>query len=199
MINTELLEGKEAPKYLNELALWRIRYFREYPYLYDGNLSYEKQYLNGFIKEEKALLVAVKDGEKLAALSTALPLESDYEILESIEGLCEETGVQADEYFYFGEIIILPEYRGQGLASLIYSLQEDYAKDLGFKSCCILVVVREESHPLKPENYVESDIIWSHLGYKKSNVFTYFEWPTIMPGGKTETVKNKMVYWTKDL
>lgn len=31
MISTELLKGKDTAKYFKELALWRIRYFREYP------------------------------------------------------------------------------------------------------------------------------------------------------------------------
>jgi hypothetical protein len=39
------VSGKDFEPYLLRLANLRIKIFREYPYLYDGNIEDEKQYL----------------------------------------------------------------------------------------------------------------------------------------------------------
>ncbi|MCL5780740.1 MAG: GNAT family N-acetyltransferase [Firmicutes bacterium] len=199
MLEILFLKGKEAEQHVNELAMLRIKYFREYPYLYDGNLEYERLYLGSYINNEKAILVLAKDCDKIIGLSTAIPLVSDYHILEGAADIFSNSGLKPDEFYYFGEIIILPEYRGRGIASLIFKQQEEYARSLGYKGVCFLVVIREGDHPLKPKDYEEPDAKWMHMGYEKTNTYTYFEWPTIQPSRETENVNNKMVYWIKKL
>jgi len=50
MPNTDIhcLKGKEILPYLSELARLRIEIFKEYPYLYEGDLAYEEQYLHTY-------------------------------------------------------------------------------------------------------------------------------------------------------
>jgi GNAT superfamily N-acetyltransferase len=76
--------------------------------------------------------------------------------------------------FYFGEIIIVPEYRGQGLASRIFKLQEEYAKEQEYTGTCFLSVIREEGHPLKPLGYMDNDAKWRRLGYTKTELTTSY-------------------------
>ena len=40
-ISVKRFSGTEAQPYLPDLARLRIEVFREFPYLYDGNLDYE--------------------------------------------------------------------------------------------------------------------------------------------------------------
>lgn len=195
----EMLRGRTGQKYIVDLAELRIKYFREYPYLYDGNMEYENKYLEGFINHEQALIVVAKKADRIVGMSTAIPFNSDYEIIDSsIEGF-SQIGLKAREMFYFGEIIVLPNYRGQRIATTIFKTQEDYARALGYKGSCFLVVVREQGHPLKPEGYVEPDVIWRKLGYIKTDIYTYFVWPTVDLTGNIFSTNNKMVYWVKQL
>ncbi len=41
------LHGQELGPWLDVLGKLRIRVFREFPYLYDGSLEYERDYLGG--------------------------------------------------------------------------------------------------------------------------------------------------------
>src|SRR5690242_19351414 len=47
-IRIERATGAAIEGYLDVLAALRIRVFREYPYLYDGSLAYEQEYLASY-------------------------------------------------------------------------------------------------------------------------------------------------------
>lgn len=74
------LKPSDASDYLETLARFRIKYFREYPYLYDGSMDYEAGYIESFRDNDKAILLIAKDGDKVVGVSTAMPLVSDSEI-----------------------------------------------------------------------------------------------------------------------
>ena len=199
MVTVKLLKGKEARQYFNDLASFRLEYFREYPYLYEGSLEYEKKYLESYFNNENSILLVALDNNKIIALSTAIPLLSEYNILEGVKETFSNMCLKLEDFYYFGEIIVLPEYRKKGIASLLYNKQEEYAKTLGYRGVCLLVVLREQDHVLKPIDYEDSDQIWIHLGYRKTSAYSYFEWPTIQPCGGSQNMSNKMVWWTKML
>ncbi len=47
--NFQVLQKEELAACIDDLADLRISVFREYPYLYDGNLEYEKKYLKQYL------------------------------------------------------------------------------------------------------------------------------------------------------
>ena len=57
------LTGEAINPYIDALAQLRIDVFREYPYLYDGEMEYERRYLQTFGQAPDSLLVVVLDGE----------------------------------------------------------------------------------------------------------------------------------------
>ena len=57
------LSGKEILPYLDDLAKLRIEVFREYPYLYDGSIEYELQYLKMLREATRGVLVAALEGQ----------------------------------------------------------------------------------------------------------------------------------------
>jgi hypothetical protein len=60
---------------LDEVARLRIEVFREWPYLYDGTLDYERDYLAHFADAEDALIVAARDGDSVVGAATAVQAE----------------------------------------------------------------------------------------------------------------------------
>jgi hypothetical protein len=49
------LKGQDIIPFIPELAKLRIEIFKSYPYLYDGDLDYEHNYLNTYSKWELML------------------------------------------------------------------------------------------------------------------------------------------------
>ena len=51
--------GRSLEPWLEALGELRIRVFREYPYLYDGTLEYEREYLRRYLDARDSLVVIV--------------------------------------------------------------------------------------------------------------------------------------------
>jgi len=47
---------------VDDLATLRLRVFADFPYLYDGDMAYEADYLREFLVAPDAVLVTVRDG-----------------------------------------------------------------------------------------------------------------------------------------
>lgn len=188
------LKGKQIKDYINELAKLRIETFKEYPYLYEGNLEYEQKYLSTYTNCDETLLILVQDGERVVGCSTAIPLE-----FESIE--CQQpfldNNLNIKEYFYLGESVLLPQYRGQGIYRHFFEARENAAKEYGSKVAAFCGVVREENDKRQPPNYEPLNKIWQHFGYQKSDsLVSEYSWKEV--GAKEET-KHDMIYWIKQL
>ena len=54
MLRLERLSGDKLNQYIPELAELRIRVFRDFPYLYDGDLTYEEKYLQTYFQYKNA-------------------------------------------------------------------------------------------------------------------------------------------------
>ena len=60
-IKIDVLSGNAFSDALDQLARLRITVFREWPYLYDGDLDYEARYLERFAQAENAFLAVATD------------------------------------------------------------------------------------------------------------------------------------------
>lgn len=69
-----LLHGAAIAPYIDDLARLRLTVFREFPYLYDGNLDYEAEYLATYARSGRSLVVLALDGGQVVGASTGLPL-----------------------------------------------------------------------------------------------------------------------------
>ena len=85
--------------------------FREYPYLYDGDLAYERRYLQSYRDNPSAIVVGAFDDGRLVGASTGTALKGhDPAFVGPVAG----AGLDISRVFYCAESVLLAEYRGRG-------------------------------------------------------------------------------------
>lgn len=193
-LSTHILNGEGARPYLESIARLRIEVFAEWPYLYDGNLQYEQDYLEQYLREPRSMIVLVRDGEQAVGASTALPLESAE---AEMQAPWRDQGVPLEDVLYFGESVVLPAYRGLGLGRRFFALREGHARALGRSRCTFCAVQRPEDHPARPPDYVPNDAFWQRLGYtRRDDMVCHFPWVDI---GDAQESNKALVFWERQL
>jgi len=193
-IRIERLTGKHVEPYLEELAHLRLTVFREYPYLYDGDMAYEADYLRTYSVSPESLFVLVFDGGHVVGASTGVPMADETD--EFRQPFARE-GFDPDRIFYFGESVLLAPYRGRGLGVRFFAERERYARELGrFDHTAFCAVERPADHPSRPPDYVPLDAFWRKRGYEKTDLITHYPWKDLGDDAMTE---KPMVFWIKRL
>jgi GNAT superfamily N-acetyltransferase len=107
-------------------------------------------------------------------------------------------GYDVDHIFYFGESVLLREYRGQGIGHAFFDQREAHARGLGgYTHATFCAVVRPSDHPMKPANYVPLDAFWQRRGYTRMDgLVGSFSWRDIGDAGETA---KPMQFWMKAL
>ena len=170
----ERLHGPALDSALDDLARLRIAVFAEYPYLYEGSLDYEREYLREFAAEPGSVLIAAQDGDRVVGAATASPMAGQK---AAFRAPLETAGYPAKDIFYFGESVLLPEYRGRGIGHAFFDGREAAAREAGAKWACFCAVVRPRDHPARPADHRPLDAFWRARGYERlEGVTTNFEW-----------------------
>lgn len=192
-IRIERWSGPALEQFIPELARLRIEVFRDFPYLYDGDIDYEKKYLQTYIDCLDSVIVIAFDGDKVVGASTAIPMK--YETDELKKPFLEQ-GYNLDEVFYCSESVLDKNYRGLGIGVRFFEEREAHAKDLGgFKHICFCCVERPVDHPRRPAGYVPLDQFWTKRGYvKHPELHTTYIWKDL--DDENETPK-PMTFWLK--
>lgn len=180
--------------YLEKIGALRLRVFREYPYLYEGTLEDEYDYLKTYTTAETSLVSLAMDGETVVGVTTCLKLcEAD----QGFKSVFEKAHYKTDEICYLGESILLPKYRGKGIGKLFFQHREKHARTLGCHMAAFCAVDRAENHPLRPPKYRELDGFWQNQGYKKHpELQATFSWKEVHSPLKTPKT---LTFWTKQL
>jgi len=193
-IRVEALTGVRLAAHLPDVARLRIDVFREYPYLYDGDLDYEAKYIAAFAASPNAVIVAAFDGGEVVGASTAAPLATQ---MDEITAPFVARGEDLDAYFYFGESVLSPAYRGHGLGVRFFGARETHARTCGAKITTFCAVVRSDDHPKRPEDYVPLDAFWGKRGYApKPGLICHLSWKEI---GASQESPIPMQFWMKRL
>ncbi|MDI9245277.1 GNAT family N-acetyltransferase [Marinobacter sp. CHS3-4] len=187
--------GADINDYVSDLARLRMDVFRSFPYLYDGDMGYEAEYIQTYSQSPRSLFVLAIDAGRVVGAATGIPMADE---TEAFRKPFVERGYDPDSIFYFGESVLLPEYRGQGIGVAFFEQREGYADELGgFTHCCFCAVERPLNHPLRPADYQALDDFWRHRGYeKKPELTTEYRWKDV--GQSSETAKT-MTFWMKKL
>ena len=99
--------------------------------------------------------------------------------------------------FYFGESVLLPEYRRQGIGHAFFDHREAAARRWGADKASFCAVVRPEDHPARPADYTPLDAFWRRRGYAPVPGLTgEFSW---QEHGETGESPKPMQYWMRDL
>lgn len=194
-LRVEPLTAGALGRALPDLARLRITVFRDWPYLYEGTLAYEQGYVTTFAASEGAVIVAAFDGERIVGAATASPMIGR---ADAFAEPFKARGYDVARIFYFGESVLLPDYRGQGVGVAFFEHREAHARSLGrFTHATFCGVVRSDDHPRRPADHVPLDAFWMKRGFRKMDgMVGSFEWPDI---GETATSAKPMQFWMKAL
>ncbi len=185
------LTGKDIKPYIKELAKLRIKIFREYPYLYDGDAAYEEKYLHDYSMHESNVCILLIDNSQIVGASTGMWLKhSDKEF----QSCFLDKNIPIDNIYYFGEFIVYKSYRGKGAGRMLLEHSEKHAISLGAKTTALCTIERKEKplpddscHPYKP--------LWRKLGYQpNSNLIIYYKWKEI---DEDKASSKPMKFWIK--
>lgn len=192
--DVRVLTGAALEAALDDVAALRIEVFRAFPYLYDGDLAYERDYLQAYRSSTGAVLVGAFDGDRLIGASTGTPL-SDH--ADDFAAAFSDARLNLNDIFYCAESVLLPDYRGQGVGHRFFDLRETHARALGFGKVAFCAVQRPADHPDRPKGYAPLDPFWTARGYRKlDGVVAQFSWKDL--GELTETAK-PLQFWIRDL
>jgi len=172
-----VLRGAALEGALDALAALRIAVFRDWPYLYDGDLDYGRGYLEVYRTSPDAVVVGAFDGNRLVGAATGTPM-ADH--ADAFAAPLAVAGLAPDAVFYCAESVLLPAYRGQGAGHAFFDAREAHARALGHTHSAFCAVVRPADHPLRPPGYRPLDPFWHRRGYRPIEGATArFSWKDI--------------------
>lgn len=192
-LSIRALTGTEILAAIDDLAALRMAVFAEWPYLYDGERAYEEEYLREFVEAPDGILVAACYGERIVGAATASPMAAQK---AQFRTPFERRGLDVSRLFYFGESVLLPEYRGQGIGHAFFDHREAQAARCGATAATFAAVIRPADHPDRPAAYVPLDAFWRKRGYAPvEGLVTQFGWKDHRDAGETA---KPMQYWLRE-
>lgn len=187
--------GPEVRPYLDDLARLRITVFRDWPYLYDGDADYERDYLAAYAGSPRSVFVLALDGDAVVGASSGLPLADD---ADAFQRPFRDRGMVVDEVFYFGESVLLHAYRGQGLGHRFFDGREAHARQLGgFRHTAFCAVERVADDPRRPPGLRSNDAFWRARGYRpQDDMFCTLDWTE---SGQRTPCPHRLRVWLRPL
>jgi GNAT superfamily N-acetyltransferase len=193
-LRIERFVGADVRRHLDAVAALRIAVFRDWPYLYDGDPAYEREYLDAYALSADSLFVLAFDGDRIVGASTGLPLADDS---AEFRAPFDAAGLDASRVFYFGESVLLPAYRGQGVGHAFFDHREAHARGLGrFDLAAFCAVDRDPADPRRPAGHRDNDAFWTGRGYARQPGMTMrLRWNEIDRGD----IDHALTFWTRRL
>ncbi len=193
-LRIERVVGADVRRHLDAVAALRIAVFRDWPYLYDGDAAYEREYLDAYAASADSVFVLAFDGDAIVGASTGLPLADDS---AEFRAPFDAAGIDATRVFYCGESVLLPAYRGQGLGHAFFDHREAHARSLGrFDLSAFCAVDRDPADPRRAAGHRDNDAFWIKRGYVRQPGMTMrLRWNEIDRGD----IEHALTFWTRRL
>ena len=199
-VRIERLSGLGLSDGIDAVARLRMTVFREWPYLYDGDLAYEADYLATFARGAGSIIVAAIDVDEIIGAATGSPLA---EHTEEFGPLFDSHGFDSATFFYCGESVLLSAYRGQGIGHAFFDHREAHARALneneghGFTHSTFCGVVRSVDDARWPPDYRPLDGFWEKRDYRKvPGLVGHYDWREI---GDADETRKDMQFWMREL
>lgn len=187
--------GGDVTPHLADVAALRIAVFRDWPYLYDGDAGYERQYLATYARSRESLFVLAYDDGRLVGASTGVPLADE---VEAFRRPFREAGLDERTVFYFGESVLLGSHRGRGIGHRFFDAREAHARSrrrFGWTAFC--AVLRDAADPRRPDDYRTLDPFWAARGYvRRPAMVARIAWKEL---GESEASEKPLACWLRPL
>lgn len=190
----ETVTGPALMAHLPALARLRGTVFAEWPYLYQAPEGEEERYLRNHVRGEGSAIILARDGEAIIGAATCQPMAATH---GPVRACFEAAGRDPAEYAYFGESVVLPEYRGQGIGVAFLNAREAYARSLCLAFATFCAVIRNSNDPRRPAGHIPLDEFWRKRGYTHHpELSCVFDWTEIGDGKPTP---HALSFWMKRL
>ncbi|WP_378947952.1 GNAT family N-acetyltransferase [Paracoccus sp. R86501] len=192
-VTTRVLTGQALADALDDVARLRMAVFRDWPYVYDGDADYEREYLQAYLSPG-AVVVAALDGDRIVGAATGAPMaDHAADFAAAFQNRPEDLG----DIFYCAESALLPQYRGQGIGHAFFDAREEHARSLGHRYSAFCSVIRPDDHPARPADYRPLDPFWRKRGYEpQPDVVARFAWKDL---GQAEETDKPLQFWMRAL
>jgi len=169
--------------------------FRDFPYLYEGDLEYEPRYLTAYARSPRSVFVLALDDGQVIGASTGLPLSDDD---AAFQAPFRAAGVPVESVFYFGESVLLRGYRGQGLGHRFFDEREAHAAELGaFRLTAFASVDRPSDDSRRPAGHRDNDAFWIKRGYTRHpELQMRLAWKEV---GESAESEKSLTFWSRPL
>jgi len=187
------LTGSLLQTHAADLARLRITVFREFPYLYDGDMAYEKAYIDRYGQSRHGVMVVALDQDKVVGASTGMPM---LEETSAFRLPLEQAGMDCRCVYYFGESVLLPAYRGRGIGRRLMQERIDHVDSLHSYSCISFCAVdRPADHPMRPVAYRPLDGFWAGFGFTcHRELKAVFNWKEV---GQQQETRHELTFWMR--
>ena len=194
-ISIETCTGAALAGLTGELAALRLAVFREWPYLYEGSVAYEADYLDAYVRSPRAAIIVARQADRIVGAATCVPLADE---ADHVQAPFVSRGWDTKNFFYFGESVLLPGLRGRGLGVRFFEAREAHARAVSAcRFTCFCSVVRPDDHPERPPGWVSLDAFWSRRGYtRRPELVCRMDWTD---AGQPAATPHELVFWLKSL
>jgi GNAT superfamily N-acetyltransferase len=195
MIDVSRVTGEALPALIPDLARLRVQVFRAWPYLYDGDENYERDYLQIYVSSPRAAVIVARAGIHIVGASTCLPLSDE---TASVQAPFRDAGYDPARFFYFGESVLEPGMRGRGLGVRFFQEREAHARAVSacdYAAFC--AVQRPDRHPSRPADTTALDEFWTRRGFtRRPDLACKMIWKDV---GVPDSTEKTLVFWLKSL
>ncbi len=194
-LRIERYRGAAVRPWLSAVAPLRIAVFRDWPYLYEGELAYEADYLAAYAASPRSVFVLAFDGDRVIGAATGIPLVDDG---AAFQQPFRERGLDPATVFYFGESVLLPDYRGLGIGHAFFDHREAHARELGgYTHTAFAAVDRADTDPRRPAGHRGHEVFWSKRGYQRQPGMTmHLSWREV---GAAAESSQPLTFWLRAL
>jgi GNAT superfamily N-acetyltransferase len=194
MIEVRALSREALAARIDEIAALRIAVFRDWPYLYDGDIDYERRYLRPYLDSPSAVVAGAFAGGRLVGAATGTPLVDH---ADDFAAPFAGSGMSLGDIFYCAESVLLPEFRGDGVGHRFFDIREGLARSLRYRFVAFCGVIRPDDHPLRPPGARSLDPFWRGRGYQPlPGAVAHFTWRDV---GERDESRKPLQIWTKAL
>ena len=185
------MTGANLAPHVAALARLRAAVFAHWPYLYEAPPGAEERYLRSYAQSPGAAIVLARDGDTPVGAATCQPMEE-------ASAAVRAAGLDPATHCYFGESVLLPDYRGRGVGVAFFAAREAHARALGLAHAAFCAVVRNVNDPRRPAEYTPLDGFWHKRGYTpRPEISAIMRWAE--PGDAGRETPHSLSFWTKAL